>query len=132
MPSLIVKPEKDVDFYVVWSSVVDNITAAGTRAQLQHDTLLAARKEAGDDRFDRADQYGSSAHPEGEMAGDGYWDAKGFVVSNEFRRTDCTFFWLDRGDLAAFARGDTSVLKPLEDMECDNPLCSCHKEEEEQ
>lgn len=115
MPSLIVKPEKDVDFYVVWSSVVDNITAAGTRRELQHSSFLYYKGEAGNDRFDRADQYGSSARPDGEMAGEGYWDDNGFVVTNEYRRTDAAFYWLDRADLAAYAHGDVSVLKPLND-----------------
>jgi len=57
MPSHIVKPERDKydDFYIVWSSVVDNLTAAGTRAE-----FLAEHSDWGD-RLDRADEYGSSA-----------------------------------------------------------------------
>lgn len=61
MGRLIIKPERDVDFYVEWSTIVENVTAMGTRAEL---AKLLDDYHPGDgsaDRFDRADRTGTSA-----------------------------------------------------------------------
>lgn len=114
MPSLIVKPETHLDYYVVWSSVVDNATLAGTRAILQSTTPHSYGDAFfADERFDRADQYGSSAHPDGEMAGELWWDYKGVIVGNDPRRPGQ--WWLPRNKMLAYVRDDDlSVLRPLE------------------
>lgn len=54
MPSYIVKPKPDEDYYVRYSTIVDAPTAAGTRA----DWLARGEDPA---RLDRADASGSSA-----------------------------------------------------------------------
>lgn len=57
MPSFIVKPVRDEDFYVEWSTVVDAPTAWGSRVELSR--LLGPRASA-PERFDRADEFGTS------------------------------------------------------------------------
>src|SRR5436305_5552705 len=57
MPSFIVKPVAGEDFYVVWSTVVDAPTAFGSRQELEP---LLRGDEGAPERFDRADQYGTS------------------------------------------------------------------------
>lgn len=54
MPSYVVKPDPDEDFYVYWSSVVDNWVLAGPRQVFIDDGIDP-------DRIDRADKHGSSA-----------------------------------------------------------------------
>lgn len=110
MPSLVVKPEPDQDFYVVWSMGVDNVTYAGTREELQRGPAAA---DLTDERFERADTYGTSARPDGEMAGCYGWDHENFVVKNDGTRPG--FWWLPRGRLRAYVEGDESVLEPLDD-----------------
>lgn len=58
MPSFIVKPRAGEDFYVVWSTVVDAPTMFGTRDELISD--YPSRSEFASERFDRADEYGTS------------------------------------------------------------------------
>lgn len=89
MPTFIVKPERERDFYVLWSTVVDNVVGVGdTRA------LLAAGEPA--ERLERANANGTSAH-DAETFG---WDDPQFLVTNMGRPG---FFWLQRSDLAVFA-----------------------------
>lgn len=84
MPSYIIKPRKDEDFYVVWSTVVDTVTGWGTRKELEGDAWLGRRKGAADaERFDRADEKGSSTS--GEIADWYTWDdpmGSEFVLMN--------------------------------------------------
>ena len=54
MPTFIVKPKRDEDFYVLWSTVVDAPTGYGMRAELIGPFGGPA------ERFDRADEYGTS------------------------------------------------------------------------
>jgi hypothetical protein len=95
MPSFIVKPERDVDFYVVWSTVVDSVTYAGSRAELIADLGTGVGTEPA--RFARADRHGSS------VAGDhvGYlgWAHETFMVGEPLgeQRT------MPRRNLRAFA-----------------------------
>lgn len=56
MPTFIVKPKRDEDFYVAWSTVVDAPVAWGTQAALDD----GWRVETSPERFDRADEYGTS------------------------------------------------------------------------
>lgn len=60
MPSYIVKPDRDEDFYVMWSEVVDAPTGWGTRAEFKANPWFTP-DDVADARFDRADQAGSSA-----------------------------------------------------------------------
>lgn len=54
MPSYIIKPSEDEDFYVTYSTVVDSPTAFGNR----EDYVVAGTEE---DRLVRADEYGTSS-----------------------------------------------------------------------
>ena len=60
MPSYIVKASPDEDYYVMWSTVVDAPTFAGTRAEMETCHYLTPQDVA-PERFARADQYGTSA-----------------------------------------------------------------------
>lgn len=60
MPSYVIKPDRDQDFYVMWSEIVDAPTGWGTRAEFKA-TPWFKPDEVADERFERADQYGTSA-----------------------------------------------------------------------
>lgn len=110
MPTYIVKPNPDRDLYVEWSTVVENLTGVGTRAQIG----------GAEDRMARADETGSSAA--GGMKGYRGWDDGQFLVTNTERR-DAHFFWLLRADLEAYADAYAAddveaaerLLKPIPD-----------------
>lgn len=55
MPSFIVKPQSDVDYYVLWSSIIDGPILHGNNMKMQNAGIDA-------DRLGRADAYGTSAH----------------------------------------------------------------------
>lgn len=89
MPSYIVKPECDRDWYVVWSDVVEAPTAAGTREELKRSAWR--QSEFTDDRFDRADRTGCSAlWPDPNAPIYGYQDTEGFIYEQRgwLRRTN--------------------------------------------
>lgn len=88
MPSYIVKPERDVDFYINWSTIVDAPLSWGTRAEVE-----ASRVESPADRFERADATGTSSF-------DGFfgWDETEFDVEN----TGPKGVIVDRSNLRAF------------------------------
>ena len=56
MPTFIVKPKPDEDFYVAWSTIVDAPGAFGDREAIKRDIWAKAT----DERLDRADEYGTS------------------------------------------------------------------------
>lgn len=92
MPSILIKIEPDVDWYVMWSTVVDNWVAAGSRAEIEDeysDELDMVKPE----RFDRADQYGTS-----DMSIRNHkWGDDEFLVTNvEGRDCETGFFTIDR------------------------------------
>jgi hypothetical protein len=67
MVRFIIKPEKDRDFYIEWSTIVDHPMSWGTR-----DNMFGP----GDDtRLERADMYGSTGL-------EGHWEDSSFVVYN--------------------------------------------------
>lgn len=73
MPRFIIKVVPDVDFYVEWSTVVDNWTKAGTREEFI--------SQWGEDpaRLDRADETGSSAIPPFFK-----WDETEFIIDGRY------------------------------------------------
>ncbi|MFD6565482.1 hypothetical protein [Micromonospora profundi] len=87
MPSIVIKPERDRDFYVIWSTIVEAPTAWGTRAEVRG--YLAEDWEERspgrtpdmlddfDGRLDRAAVHGTSAL--GGFAFFGRWDDEGFM-----------------------------------------------------
>lgn len=75
MPEYIIKPIRDVDLYVGWSSVVDNVTWIA-----EGEEVRSTPSESGidwNDRVDRADRTGSSAHFDY-----GRWGKSDFLVHN--------------------------------------------------
>lgn len=121
MPTIIVKPDRDVDFYLGWSSVVDAPVWFGSRAEVLEDdgtrSLGLWENVPGETitRLDRADEFGTSA-----LYGDprdGGWEDTGFVFMNcgwlprERLRTLADRLMLDENDPC------TDLLDPFEDEE---------------
>lgn len=84
MPRYIVKTNKDEDFYVVWSEIVDSPLYWGTR-----DQLVAQYDLADPERFERADKAGTSSF----NPAFGGWDDSGFIYEQ--------IGWLPRHNLKA-------------------------------
>lgn len=79
MGHTIIKPIRDEDFYVVYSSVVDAPIRCGSRAELEADY-----EHAKPDRFARADETGTSS-----LLGWDGWDTQTFTVREGFRPGTC-------------------------------------------
>lgn len=87
MPTILIKPERDRDLYVAWSTITRNPIAWGDRAQMlawaEEDWQRRQRGKQPDlmsepaGRLDRADIHGTSAA--GGFAFFGRWDDDGFV-----------------------------------------------------
>jgi hypothetical protein len=110
VPSYIVKPKPDEDFYIYWSTVVDSPTRWGTRKELKHDLAGDSLIAGNDQRFERADETGTSSI-------DGFegWDDTEFVV----REIGPQPFVLRREDFRAFCESwdghktyDASLTRP--------------------
>lgn len=100
---LLIKPARDKDCYVGWSTVADGPTGVWSR-----ETALAYGFPPA--RLDRTDVTGSSSH-----VGDGAWDDKGFVAEQRgwLRREllgDYAIEYLYGDRVAAYA-----LLEPFED-----------------
>lgn len=99
MPTFIVKPERDRDLYVAWSSVVDAPTGFGSRSELA-DVMQSRGEDASPERFDRADAHGSSARF-GKPVAYG-WGDEAFIVHEvpggpALIRRDRMVAWLEAG-----------------------------------
>lgn len=76
MPSVVIKPCRDRDEYVVWSTVTESPHGYGDRTEMAELLRGGIRRNDEQDRRNpepalaRADRYGSSAHPEW---GEGHW-----------------------------------------------------------
>jgi len=90
MTRMILKPDRDVDFYVEWSTIVDSPIWSGTRAE-----MLTSLGEGSAERLDRADKHGTSSF--GRWFG--YGD-KGMITGEPLREQR----WLPRTSLAAYAK----------------------------
>lgn len=78
MGTIVIKPERDVDFYVGWSSIVEAPVWWGDRAEVAEYMADDARCGPSDEikkRFARADENGTSSY----NRRDGGWDDHGFV-----------------------------------------------------
>lgn len=106
MGRYIIKPERDVNFYVEWSTVVDAPTAYGTRKQ-----FLKYLDKDGPKRMERADRLGTSAIAPFVH----HWDDSGMIYEQQG--------WLKRENLRALCdrliqdeNADVSdLLTPFED-----------------
>jgi hypothetical protein len=116
MGRYIIKPEKDRDLYIEWSTIVDSPIWWGTRQEFSDEGFE-------EERLDRADRLGSSS-----MVGSSRWDDAGEIVNNVGPVT----LWVKREDLIPFVEsldGDkydpryASILRddedetPIEDIE---------------
>lgn len=62
MGTTFIKPKANEDFYVMYSSIVDSPIAFGSRADFEKDEYWDDFVgEVSDERFERADAYGTSA-----------------------------------------------------------------------
>lgn len=80
----VVKPDRDKDFYVVWSDVVEAPVWAGTRQE-------ALAEDCPESRLRRTDETGTSARTTPAFYG---WDSNGMVAEQRG--------WLPRANLAAY------------------------------
>lgn len=124
MPTYIIKPRPDEDFYILWSTVVDNIVFAGTRSEvLARETFEAefrfrvedARPEA---RLARADTNGTSAiwPVEAPTGADFYlgWNTKVLLAGNDENPDVPGQFLIRRTDLRQYAEhGSTGIWMPI-------------------
>ena len=62
MGSIIVKPERDKDFYMIWSSIVDEPTGWGSRKFLLSEEGHLSDGLRREELFDRADERSSSSY----------------------------------------------------------------------
>lgn len=111
MPAYIIKPDRDEDFYVRWSTIVDCPTNWGPRATFMEPP----------ERFERADANGSSMLPDPEL-GDwifGGWDEETFLLreQDDLNGTDEVggAWLLPRGNLREFCRRRDEG-KPVRDL----------------
>jgi len=78
--AIVIKPERDVDFYVGWSNIVECPVWWGTRAEATQYLEEDRQRRGGMDdlpevRLARADEHGTS-----DMSiRDGGWDDEGFI-----------------------------------------------------
>ncbi len=84
MPSTIIKPERDRDLYVIWSTITECPIAWGDRTEVLEIITEDWRRHRDSDpianpagRLDRADIYGTSAAD--GFAFFGRWDYDGFM-----------------------------------------------------
>jgi hypothetical protein len=117
MPRIVIKPERDLDLYVGWSTIVEAPVWHGPRDEVLG--YLAAEairypSDPAEDRLARADRTGTSAYD-----GDGGWDDEGFIYEQRG--------WLPRRHLAEMCRlleagNDAGVWDLLEPFDDETPV----------
>lgn len=115
MGTIVIKPERDVDFYVGWSSVTESPHWWGSRAEvtpyMEDDARRRGHVDPVGPRFARADEHGTSSIG----AIEGGWDDEGFIYEQRG--------WLRRDRLVEACRrlaagdepGVWDLLEPFED-----------------
>lgn len=92
---IVIKPDRDRDFYVGWSNVTDSPIWWGPRtevtAYLAEETAAGDRQSQPEVRLARADERGTSSY-----IGDGAWHDEGFIYEQRG--------WLPRRHLAEVCR----------------------------
>jgi hypothetical protein len=114
MPTIVIKPDRDVDFYIGWSTVTENPHWWGPRSEVT--AYLAERASAYHDdqpevRLARADRYGTSdmSVREGEWGDDGLIYEQRGILPRRHLVAACEA--LGRADEAAV----WALLEPFED-----------------
>ncbi|MFC7276242.1 hypothetical protein ACFQS1_19795 [Paractinoplanes rhizophilus] len=90
MGRFVIKPDRDVDFYVGWSTIVESIIWWGPRAEVLAYLAEDAPADPPEERLARADLNGSSAY---NYKIDGGWEDEGFTYEQRG--------WLPRSLLVA-------------------------------
>jgi hypothetical protein len=75
MPKYIIKPNPEVDFYVDWSTIVEDAISWGDRKFMRK---CGVEKE----RLERADQTGTSAYGQKDRSGE-IWKQKGWLYYSQ-------------------------------------------------
>jgi hypothetical protein len=124
MPKFVMKVDKDRDFYIEWSTVVDNWTFVGDRAEmLEYLEMAEPRGYTADpghrpeDRLQRADENGTSALFPSRPPFEGAWDDRVLMVEQRglLAREDLARYldaWDADGEAAAYV-----LLRPFDDDE---------------
>lgn len=115
MPSYIIKPDREVDFYVRWSTIVDSPTAWGTLSELQDDL---GPTELSHEKLTRVNTFGSSS----KLGVYGWEDDDLFLV----REIGPTPFFVSKENLKAFCES----LDPIDHDTYDPSLTTPYKEEQ--
>lgn len=103
MPTYLIKPDPDEDFYAMYSTVVDNMVAWGTRAELEddykHEPLMVEAE-----RFERADRNGTSAMWDGDNPNAIYgFNDQEFMIREIMQLSDEGWIWdLPRKNIKAY------------------------------
>jgi hypothetical protein len=99
MPAYLMKCEPDRDLYVEWSTVVDNLTWVGSRAEALRLGQTDEERVARTDRTGTSTLWRVEGYPQ-----EGSWDDPTILVCNTERRDEGVYsYWLNRSDLTAFA-----------------------------
>lgn len=77
MPEYIIKPNRDIDLYVGWSTVVDNVTWIAEGEEVRNTPDSSIQGADWSLRVDRADANGSS-----DYINYGWWNRSDFLVHN--------------------------------------------------
>lgn len=118
MPSYIIKLNKEEDLYVYWSEIVDAPHYWGTRAELSEYMIRIGHADDLENRFDRAEENGTSAFAYAENYG---WDDKGVLIYDQkgflYRNELKEFLGSLDEEMSQKGRHvfDVSLLHPFED-----------------
>lgn len=128
MPQFVYKEAPDVDYYVLWSSVVDAPTFTGNRAEMLADLKNAEDKWLRDDaphkaenRLARADETGTSSlwvEHEGmrdQYPEDGSWEDDHYIYRQDGSLTRAGLFELCHRTDADEDADVSDLLTPFED-----------------
>lgn len=85
MPTIVIKPSRDEDFYVGWSTIVEAPVWCGSREEAAQILVLDASgsPDQPESRLVRADINGTSAA--GDFAWFGRWDYEAFIYEQRGR-----------------------------------------------
>lgn len=126
MPSYIVKASPDEDWYCLWSTIVDAPCRWGSRSELRRTSYDP--REVAPDRFQRADENGSSARwPDWPAERQPFaWADESFILmeSAPERPNDNGCWLLPRENLRAFCEA-------LDAGQDTTPLCIWEQHEDE-
>lgn len=113
MPSYIIKLNKEEDLYVYWSEIVDAPHCWGTKEQVSEYMVRVGHTDDLENRFDRADEHGTSAFAYAENYG---WNDTGVLIYDQkgfLRRNDLKDFLSSFNKLTG--EFNNSLLHPFED-----------------